>query len=60
MNKLLRGHWVTEKTLQCEGHPGSSHAVNREWIRCDSSPGLLTNDYSAKHGGMVAGTKAVD
>lgn len=56
---ILKLLGTTEKTLQCEGHPGLFHTVNHERVKCDFSPGPLTNDCSGEHAGMIAGAKAL-
>lgn len=56
---ILKLLGTTEKTLQCEGHPSLFHTVNHERVKCDFSPGPLTNDCSGEHAGMIAGAKAL-
>ena len=56
---ILKPLGTTEKILQCEGHPSLFHTVNHEQVKCDFSPGPLTNDCSREHAGMIAGAKAL-
>lgn len=54
---MLAKAGVTEKDLQCGGHPSLSSEVNRSWIKEDHEPTSINNNCSGKHAGMLAGTK---
>ncbi|KAH7057420.1 L-asparaginase II [Macrophomina phaseolina] len=48
-----------EGDLRCGGHAAVSDAVNRAWIKRGFVPGPLCDNCSGKHGGVMAGARAV-
>lgn len=48
-----------ESDLRCGGHPPSSEAVRRAWIKSDFEPTPVCNNCSGKHVGMLAGARAL-
>lgn len=53
---MLAKAGVTEKDLQCGGHPSISGDISRSWIREGFEPTAINNNCSGKHAGMLAGT----